>query len=243
MNIKFCGKTVFPIRSCKMHSHRTWEIILHLSGTSVTQIGNDKYTVSAGSIMVIPPETPHDGRSQDVYTDMYIQAESLDFDKTVILRDYDGNILNLMQLLHKTFTEKENEYIEISNAILETICLFIKKYTKKEYKYDFVHTLKNEIYKNLENSDFRINTAVAKLGYNIDYVRHCFFEEVGKTPHEYLSNLRLSTAKKLLIQESFISIGDVAEKCGYNDSFYFSKIFRKTFGISPREYRKKHFCS
>lgn len=47
-------------------------------------------------------------------------------------------------------------------------------------------------------------------------------------------------AKMLLVQNDFINIKTVSERCGYNDNLYFSTVFKKHTGISPREYRQKH---
>ena len=54
---------------------------------------------------------------------------------------------------------------------------------------------------------------------------------------EYVSKLRMEKAKKLLIASS-LSIAEVAEQAGYSDYFYFNKLFKKMFGISPTKFRK-----
>ena len=48
----------------------------------------------------------------------------------------------------------------------------------------------------------------------------------------------IELAKKLLLQETFVSVKDVALKCGFVDSFYFSTLFRKKTGLSPSAYQK-----
>ena len=58
------------------------------------------------------------------------------------------------------------------------------------------------------------------------------------TPAELIKKRRLSEAEKLL-RETDMSISAVAEQCGIGDYNYFSKVFKKAFGVSPREYRKR----
>lgn len=61
-----------------------------------------------------------------------------------------------------------------------------------------------------------------------------------KTKHtftEYLTNNRLEHAKKLLT-EGKLTVGEVTELVGYNDYFYFSKLFKKYVGVTPSKYRK-----
>ncbi len=238
MNVKFCDKAHIPISSCHTHSHKYWEIILQLSGNVVSVINGTSYNISPGDILIIPPDTFHNGISDGFYTDMYIQCEDMDFSDFKLLHDNDGSILSLMNLLHKSYTEKDTFYEQITENLFRTICSYLNKHSDCSSKYIFVNQLKNEIYKNISNSDFKILDYVHKLGFNIDYVRRCFKEETDTTPLEYLTNIRLSYAKKLLLQETYVSIVDVAEKCGFNDSFYFSKIFKQHFGLSPLNYRK-----
>lgn len=203
-------------------------------------IGKSEYPIAPGDIMVIPPEISHGGISDGVYTDMFIQAEKLDFYDITVVHDYDGSILTLFNMFHKTFLQKENSFNPICESLLETICRYIKKYSEQKYRFGFVYDLKNILYENISNADFKTAALAELSGYNIDYLRRCFFAETGTTPHEYLTVLRLSQAKKLLLQESFVSVEDVALKCGFNDSFYFSTLFKKHFGISPSAYRKQH---
>jgi AraC-like DNA-binding protein len=64
-------------------------------------------------------------------------------------------------------------------------------------------------------------------------------EAMGITPARYALGLRLQEACLLLIETSD-SISEVANACGFVDEFYFSRCFRRQFGIPPRSYRKDH---
>ena len=66
------------------------------------------------------------------------------------------------------------------------------------------------------------------------------FEEMGKTPVAYITELRMERAKNLLSQEPPLTVEQIAELCGFSDSFYFSKTFKKHTGLSPLGYRKGH---
>ena len=60
----------------------------------------------------------------------------------------------------------------------------------------------------------------------------------GQTPMDYILQLRISRAESLL-KHSKHSITDIAYECGFLDSSYFSRTFRKRTGLSPHDYRKK----
>lgn len=66
-----------------------------------------------------------------------------------------------------------------------------------------------------------------------------FSKEMGKTPSEYILDLRLGRACDLLLTTD-MEISAVGASSGYNDPYFFSKIFKKHMGLSPQEYRKNN---
>lgn len=78
-----------------------------------------------------------------------------------------------------------------------------------------------------------------KIHINPAYLSRKFQEEVKVGFSEYVNNYRLMMAKKMLIEHAEVSIGEVSERCGFNSQHYFSQMFRKETGLSPREFRMK----
>ena len=78
-----------------------------------------------------------------------------------------------------------------------------------------------------------------RFGFVPIYLRSIFREHYECTPNEYLQRLRLKKAKELLSAVPEISLKKIAEEIGYQDSMYFSKIFKKQEGMAPSEYRKR----
>ena len=68
------------------------------------------------------------------------------------------------------------------------------------------------------------------------YLSHLFRDEMGVTFKDYLSGVRIEQSK-ILLKEG-LSVEDVAERVGFNDSNYFIKIFKKYVGITPSKYKK-----
>lgn len=240
MNTVECVKSA-EIMKFDMHTHPDeWEISLQLSGSMDVELGDVKENMKPGMVRIIPPGTPHCGETHILSTDIFLRAENLDFSDIIITEDVDGSIGCLFEMLNKIMTEKEENYAHIADSLTEVICQYIKKNTKSEYRYKFVSDFKNMLYDNIGNADFSISEEIKKTGFNRDYFRRCFKEDMGKTPLEYLTDLRINLAKKLLVQIMFSSVELVAVQCGYKDIYYFSKSFKKITGVSPREYRNQH---
>lgn len=77
-----------------------------------------------------------------------------------------------------------------------------------------------------------------KLNMNRTYMSDLFRRDVGKSIREYIADARMGKAV-ILLQEPDRSISSIAYKCGYEDPLYFSRAFRKRYGMSPSEWRIK----
>ncbi len=91
---------------------------------------------------------------------------------------------------------------------------------------------------NIANPDITMKSLELKFQYNTDYIRRIFKNEYGKTPIEYLNDLRLNQAKELLRNMPIYTIYQIAEICGFTDALYFSRFFKKHTKISPKSYRQ-----
>ena len=134
---------------------------------------------------------------------------------------------------------------------------------KNEYKnsflrkavYDIIIRIKKECVSNPDkkesmitpaieiiNRDFAKNELSVKslaqvCGISEAYFRRIFTDKFSVGPKEYINNLRLEYAKKLLESNQF-TISDTAFMCGYSEPCHFSREFKKHFDVSPAEYVK-----
>ena len=83
-----------------------------------------------------------------------------------------------------------------------------------------------------------LQTVAAKVNISPSYFSAIFSSEMGQTFIEYLTSVRLDRAKELLMCSS-MRTAEIGYEVGYKDSHYFSYIFKKVVGCSPKEYKNR----
>ena len=82
------------------------------------------------------------------------------------------------------------------------------------------------------------STIAQEMHYTVSYVCSVFKRECDQTIHNYINQVRLDNACRLL-KTTHLRVGNIAELTGYENEAYFSRVFKKEIGITPREYRKQ----
>lgn len=94
---------------------------------------------------------------------------------------------------------------------------------------------KNYIDDNYANSSLNVQDIASAQYINQTYLRSMFKREYGLTISDYITKTRMEAAALLLKQKTH-RLANIAETVGYNDSSYFSKCFKKYYGMSPSQY-------
>lgn len=222
------------------HSHTCYEIAFTLSGYGITYAGGQEFDVKPGSIIIIPPNVLHSHKSESSFSNIFIKIDNVKNNtKTAVsYLDNTGFLINIANTIHLNFLQKEYNYESINQKFIEIVFEYIERLSGKSYHYEFVRKLKDVITQNFEDPLFKIPLEVKKMGISFDYMRHCFKEETGMTPLEYLTQIRIEQAKYYLQNSSVYSIGEIANMCGFSDQYYFSRVFKKSLGCSPYDYKR-----
>lgn len=89
--------------------------------------------------------------------------------------------------------------------------------------------------------DLSLSVLAQEFHLNPQYISQLFKNEIGVNFLSYLTNIRMEKAKKLLLSTS-LSIAELAEQSGYGDYRVFTKVFKKSEGVTPSQYRRDfHF--
>lgn len=87
------------------------------------------------------------------------------------------------------------------------------------------------------SEDVSLHILSEEFHLNSQYISQLFKNEIGVNFLTYLTNIRMEYAKKLLLSTS-LSIAEVSEQSGYGDYRVFTKVFKKSEGITPSQYRR-----
>ena len=129
------------------------------------------------------------------------------------LDELHGFLCRLIILLFQAIEESKSEKTQI---------LAVKDYIAKHYTEDTLS----------------ISDISAFLHMSVSHVCTIFKKETGDTINQYLTDYRLRKAKRYL-SETLLSVSEISWKVGYKDNSYFGRIFRKHFGMTPNEYRRR----
>jgi signal transduction histidine kinase/DNA-binding response OmpR family regulator len=91
------------------------------------------------------------------------------------------------------------------------------------------------INKNIGNSDLSVDAIAEEVGLSRVHLHRKMKELTGQTPHDFIRNIRLKQAANLLASHN-MNITEVMYACGFNNAASFSTIFKKFYGMSPRDY-------
>jgi AraC-like DNA-binding protein len=157
----------------------------------------------------------------------------------------DEALARALELVREIEREQNNKrpgaYYFAVSAFMALVGLLSRNYDDSDSKISRELLKLSEILSYIENNygkSIRLERLASRSNMSVSTLSRLFRKNLGQSPSEYLIKLRLDKAAAML-KNSDSGIGEIAEKSGFCDSNYFSKMFSRTFGVSPREYRKQ----
>ena len=102
----------------------------------------------------------------------------------------------------------------------------------------FINRLNSLIRDNMGNKDFGVNALAEKLYSSNSKIYRQIRTLTGYSPHTYILRLRMERAKELL-SSTTQAVSDIAMRCGFEDTSYFTRAFRNFYGCTPSQMRKR----
>ncbi len=198
-------------------------------------------------VFAIPPETQLDTSSEMGYRRIMIRIGNAD-----ILNQFDGltkisdnhtkDVHSLIMMLNRECAVSNPTHAEYIDRLLRLIVTLMATLNIREADRPYVERIEKMLISNLSNSGFALDSIYTVApDFTKDYVRRIFKQKTGLTPKSYLNNLRIERAKELLSDKNAkYNVKQTATACGFNDQYYFSRMFKRSTGISPDRFKRQH---
>ncbi|WP_332634213.1 response regulator [Halalkalibacter flavus] len=179
---------------------------------------------------------------EKLLTELFQQIElSKNFNK---LECVYSELLRLFNKLSSKKIEQEignfSAFVEVQRFILEQYISLSNKYIGGTERYS-IHIQKSLSYINkYYSTDLSLAMLANFLEINKSYLSSLFKQELGINFTSYLTKVRIEKAKELLTQTDF-KMYEIADQIGFDNPYYFSKVFRDLTGVNCKEYRKSHY--
>ena len=160
-------------------------------------------------------------------------------------RTYDEQVACLIFRMYKVYRMQTDGYdFEILSMFYQLLHILVKKYRKLDVQDELLKSnqqlnrlgMITSYLKDHYMEDISLGKLAGIFGYSPSYLSKMFSQEMGESLILYITNKRIEKAKEYM-KNSEISLADVAFMVGYDDYTYFSRVFKKSTGMNPRNYR------
>lgn len=249
------------------HSHPFTEIFFITHGHGLMDIDGVTVSIKEGDLIIINPNCSHTEKSTNNSFDQLeyivfginnfalandsIPCLGLEVIPTIYYKIMNFNndkaeILSYLNNLVREVENKDSNYELACKSILTLFIIYISRNAKSNL---FITTNPEKLniecvkIKNYIDSHYSENITLDILS-SLSYVNkfhlvHSFTKQMGISPINYLINKRIEEAKNLLATTNH-SIRDISSIVGFSNSSYFSQMFKKSTGTSPRGYKISH---
>lgn len=214
---------------------------IQLTGSAMHYLKNRRIMLDSGTIYFFNQKDNYDvdvfeaGLAYSVHFTTYEPIETESFFVHV---SNTGEIVRLLELMEKKLIFNGDE-LSLTADFYALCSLFNRVYEKNYFAKDMrIKNAEKYICEHFKEPEC-IQTAAKNCGISRrrfdDLFKKCF----DVTPGRYLIDLKIEYAKRFLAT-SDAGISQIAELCGINDIYYFSKLFKKETGCTPSQYREKY---
>lgn len=248
------------------HCHDFLEFSYVLSGETTYMVNDIVYTAVQGQLMAFNPGIYHSEivNKYENFNELHIGFSNINvrnFSQNHITKEsflgaldfkkYGKEFHNCCVEIIKEQTRHDPGYELILKCLsMKLIILFLKETYSEECKKDFKEynlelSQKSNLVKEIisyMNSNYMQNISLYKISKSMYlspvYISKIFKEQIGVSPINYLIKIRLEKAVNLLINTN-LSVKTIAKSVGYNDAYYFSKLFKKYYKCPPTSFKSK----
>jgi len=231
-------------RYVPMHSHTVTELVYVIKGHVRVEVSGFTFEGYPGTLYILPANVSHDQStfgSWHTLCILYDQGEHL-LDPAprkleINRKDHVYQWMEELCVLHQS----EPVQSQITNGFLFSLLSKIGRLENQRREAEALHprlaAAVHYIHKHLTR-DVDSHALARAAGASYSHLGALFLQKFGHGPLKYHQILRMEAACKLL-QNPYLHIDEVAQQVGFNDANYFTRLFRKTYQISPGKWRQR----
>lgn len=163
--------------------------------------------------------------------------------------DPDNHVTDCMSMLFAEYIRSEKQDTDMISMLLQQMLIYVSRGKKANDKSQYLLHRRNEeivklrfeIYKDVAK-EWNIETIADELGISTTWLNVLYRNRYGISPKQDIQNARIEHARNMLLYEN-LPLRDIALLSGFQNEYYFSRVFSKRMGISPSEYRKRAYIS
>ena len=244
------------ILSSRRNWHSSVEFLYFIDGSAKITLNSDVYTVTKGDIVAINSNIVHNITSVDTtICKYYCLIVSIEFLEDYCLYMSDNTMFEPIIKSDKVrdiFEKIINIFISpipFSNVVTTSHIMSLFMYLSENHssepiikqpssynkKFQMIQKALSYIRRNYTNQ-ISVEDIASYVMFSSDYLSHTFKEFTGNTIIYYINYLRCHHARSLLRRDE-LSISSIATQCGFNNVSYFTKTYKKFFGVSPSGFK------
>ena len=222
-----------------------------IDGSGTIELGKQIFALERGEIFFIPPAVPHiyHSNASKPWSILWIHFQmdatntfDLPFKKVIRIKSREKNALlqryfiDLFDAGEAAASPKRLAYLSQLLQLILTTVSYLEEDLASDPQQTYLHKAIQFMLEHLRE-DITLEDLCRHLKISSSYISAIFNRYTGKSPIDYLIDMRVEQACRLL-KLSDMKIYEIAKRVGYHDQYYFSRTFKKKMGIPPKDYRK-----
>lgn len=220
-------------------------LVYSISGSVLYKFKDREIVLDSGKMIFLPKNCAYiavnTGKEDFSHITINFEITGLkDYDEPYEVVNVDLGLNELLERILSVWTEKKPGYrLKLKSVLYEVLYRYFRSIEKSHRTEEHSKVMPA---KRILDEKYRENIPISHLaalcGFSETHFRRTFLKAFGYSPTEYRLKKRITLAKELL-KIGELSISEIALYIGFEDSNYFSRIFKRVTGITPGAFRKK----
>lgn len=237
----------------RMHWHDRMEFLRILKGSMLLECNGETHLVDANKAVIIPPKAIHkatagkSGVEYDVLMfDLHAFLNGTEICHSLLPKLMDGSAktrvvtddIQFLQCFDTVYHHREEHSFaliahiyELLHTVFENNVLSLKAHKTDAVIQSCIAYIEQHL-----SAELTVDALSKMFGYTTAHFSRKFRQAIGLTPMLYITVMRLEKARELL-KHTTANVSEIAAACGFSDANYFTRRFKKHFGVAPSRYR------